>query len=139
MAKYPDRLSIDKNTDRDLYDALKEDIFEGTTRKQQFFFAMAFGYLYNVRVELETTEGFFLAKDMGPEDESIISALAIAETDSVVILANQFAIYKIAEEYAHGGIRILYDEVTSKQPGSFYKRFEKEIFGEIAKHIEKKN
>lgn len=139
MARNPDRLSIDKNTDRKLYDALKKDIFKGTTRKQEFFFAMAFGYLYNVKLELGTKEGLFLAKDMGPEDKALISALAITETGTVDILANQAEVYRIAEEYAHGGIKLLHDEITSKQLGSFYKRFEKEVFDKINDYVEKTN
>lgn len=139
MAKNPDRLYIDKDKDRKLYNALEEEIFKGTTRKEQFFFAMAYGFLYDIRIELSTKDNWFLVKDMGPEDESIIYALAIAKTNSVGILANKAEVYKIAEEYAHGGIKLLHDEVTSKQPGSFYKRFEKTLFDKLSNYIEETN
>lgn len=135
MVKKPDRLSIEKDKDRKLYNILAKEIFKDITRKDQFLFAMAFGYLYGTSIELGAKEGFFLAKDMGPEDEALLYALALKETDSIDLLANQAEVYRIAEQYAHGGIRHLHDQVTSKQPGSFYKRFEKDVFKKLKNHL----
>ena len=134
MAKIPDRLSIDKKTDRELYDKIKKEVFLEMPRKDQFLFAMAFGFTYKTRRELGAKEGFFLAKDMGPRDKALINALAVAETGSVAVLANHAKVYQIAEEYAHAGIRLLHDQVTS-QPGSFYKRFERDVFEILESHV----
>lgn len=134
MAKVPDRLSIDKKTDRELYDKMKQEVFLDVPRKDQFLFAMAFGFMYGIRRKLGAKEGFFLAKDMGPRDEALINAVAVAETGSVAVLANQAEVYQIAEEYAHAGIRLLHDQVTS-QPGSFYKRFERDLFETLESHV----
>lgn len=129
MARIPDRLSIDKS-DRELYDhdVISNEIFAGRTRKEQFFFAMAIGFKNRVKRRLDSREGFFLAKDMGPEDEALIDAVAIHDTGSADVLADREAVFRIAEEYAHAGIRLLYDMVTSNQPGSLYKRLEVELF-----------
>jgi hypothetical protein len=135
MAKIPDRLNIDKKTDRELYDKIKEEVFLEMPRKDQFLFAMAFGFMYGTKRELGTKDGFFLAKDMGPRDEALINALAVAETGSVAVLSNRARVYQIAEEYAHAGIRLLHDEVTSEEHGSFYKRFERDIFERLEGHM----
>jgi hypothetical protein len=133
MAKIPDRLSIDK-ADRELYNKIKQEVFLETPRKDQFLFAMAFGFRHKIRRELGTKEGFFLAKDVGPQDEAMIDAIAVAETGSVAVLSNRARVYQIAEEYAHAGIRLLHDQATSG-PGSFYKRFERDIFEMLESYI----
>jgi len=129
MARIPDRLSIDKS-DRELYDhdAISGEILAGRTRKEQFLFAMAIGFKSQVKRPLDSREGFFLAKDMGPEDEALIDVVAIYDTGSADVLADREAVFRIAEEYAHAGIRLLYDRVTSSRPGSFHKHLEKEMF-----------
>lgn len=129
MARIPDRLSIDRS-DRELYDhdTISSEVLAGRTRKEQFFFAMAIGFKNLVRRPLDSREGFFLAKDMGPEDEALIDAVAIHDTGSADVLADREAVFRIAEEYAHAGIRLLYDRATSSQPGSFYKQLEVELF-----------
>lgn len=129
MARIPDRLSIDRS-DRELYDhaTISSEVFAGRTRKEQFLFAMAIGFKNKVRRCLDSREGFFLAKDMGPEDEALIDAVAIYATGSADVLANREEVFRIAEEYARGGIRLLYDSVSSSQPGWFYKQLEKNLF-----------
>jgi len=49
-------------------------------------------------------------------------------TGSADVLGDREAVFRIAEEYAHAGIRLLYDRATSSQPGSFYKQLEVELF-----------
>ena len=125
MPRMPDRINIDKN-DRELYDKL-EEIFQGRTRKEQFLFAMAIGFKNDVRRPLKTKEGFFLIKDLRPEDDALINALGMYKKGTEV-LSNKEEVFRIAEEYAHAGIKILADEVKSSSFGSFTKKFEKELF-----------
>ena len=129
MARLPDRLYVDKE-DRELYDhdTVKNEILRGRTRKEQFLFAMAIGFKSQVKRPLGTREGFFLAKNMRPEDEALIDAVAIHKTGSADVLSDREVVFRIAEEYAHAGIRLLYDSVTSGQPGSFFKKLEVELF-----------
>ncbi len=133
MAKIPDRLNIDK-TDRELYDALdSEEMLKfkdkggNRTRKEQFLFAMAIGFKNKSKRPLETKEGFFLIKDMRPDEEALINSVAIADTDSLEVLSKKEDSFKIAEEYAHAGIKLLFDKIQSIQLGSFDKHFEKEL------------
>jgi hypothetical protein len=128
-ARVPDRLYIDR-ADRDLYDdkTLKSEVFAQRENKDQFLFAMSLGFKHGVRRPLNTREGFFLAKNLRPKDEALIDSVAIYETHSADVLAGREEVFRIAEEYAHAGIRLLHGEATSGQPGSFFKRLELELF-----------
>jgi dnd system-associated protein 4 len=132
MSELPDRINIDKK-DRELYNKLdQEEIlrYKGgrRTRKEQFLFAMAYGFKNKIRRPLETKEGFFLIKDLNPEDETLLNAVAIYETGSVKVLSNRAEVFKIAEEYAHAGIMLLCNKIESSSFGSFEKQLEKELF-----------
>lgn len=127
MNKTPDRLYIDLN-DRELYKKIEEqEMFGGKTRKEQFLFAMALGARNNVAVPLKTREGFFLTKDLRAEDEALINAVALWGEDSTDIYSDKERLYRIAEEYAHAGIKLLVDKIESVEFGSFWKQFEKEL------------
>lgn len=133
MGKTPDRLYIAR-TDRDLYEKLNsEEMFKfkdkgGTrTRREQFLFAMAIGFRNSVRIPLETREGFFLTKDLHPEDEALLNAVALAETNSCDVLLNRQEVFQIAEELAHAGIRLLVDKISGTSFGTFEKKLEKEL------------
>lgn len=124
MNKTPDRIHVEKGERENLYD--KIDLFKGKSRKEQFLYAMAIGFKNKVNRPLETKEGFFLIKDMRPEDEALINAVAIT-TNSPEVLSDREEVFKIAEEYAHAGIKILYEKIKSTQFGSFDKQLEKEL------------
>ena len=126
----PDRLYIDR-ADRDLYDdeTLKSEVFGRRENRDQFVFAMSLGFKHGVRRPLNTRDGFFLAQNLRLEDEALIDAVAIHETGSAEVLTDREAVFRIAEEYAHAGIRLLHDEATSGQPGSFFKRLELDLSG----------
>jgi hypothetical protein len=126
----PDRLYIDEK-DRDLYSKVEKEVFSNqllNERKNQFLFALSIGFRNEIRAQLETREGFFRSEYLLPKDVSLINAVAIYATDSIEILSNIKEVYRIAEEYAHGGIRILHDEIATNQVGSYFKMFEKDIY-----------
>lgn len=134
MVIMPDRINVDKK-DRELYKKLDGEEFlkfkdsgGKRTRKEQFFFAMAIGFKNNIKRPLNTKEGFFLIKDLLPTDEALINAVAIHDYGSVEILATKGEVFKIAEEYAHAGIRLLIDKIESTEFGKFEKKIEQEIF-----------
>jgi len=131
MAEIPDRINIDKK-DRELFNELDQEEmlkFKGgkRTRKEQFLFAMALGFKSDVSQPLESKEGWFNTRDLQLEDEALLNAIALHKTQIVEILSNKTEIYKIAEEYAHAGIRLLCDKIKSTQFGSFDKLLEKEL------------
>ena len=123
----PDRVCIDKY-DRDLYNKIKEeDIFSGKTAKELFLAAMAFGFKNNTRRPLKNREasGYLRTEYLSIEDRALIYAVALQEAHSEDVLSDKEEVFSIAEEFAHGGIRILHDAITSVQLGSFDKQFEK--------------
>ena len=142
MVSTPDRLNIDPK-DRELYEKISEGLplFRDKLRKEQFLFAVAFGFKNRMRIPLKSRDGFFLIKDLKMEDEALINAVALYEADNIEILSDKNSIYKIAEEYAHAGIKLLADEITSVEFGTFWKQFEKEMHQvyeslEINKNVE---
>jgi len=56
--------------------------------------------------------------------------------EKIDVLMDDDEVFKIAEEYAHAGIRLLADEIKASSFGSFTKKFEKELF-ELLKEINK--
>jgi len=137
MQDSPDRIYIDKK-DKDLFNKLdQEDMlkFKGRrTRKEQFLFAMAIGFKNDICHPLETKKGWFNTRDLQPEDEALINAIAIHKARSVEILSQRAEVYRIAEEYAHGGIKILCNKIKSTPLGTFDKMLEKELY-EIHKNL----
>ncbi|MCD4670738.1 MAG: hypothetical protein K8S14_09870 [Actinomycetia bacterium] len=131
MIKKPDRLNIDKN-DRKLYDEIR--IFKKKENKEKFLFAMAYGYMNNIRFPIKSKDGFILNKTLLPEDEALINSLAVKDSESPEILLDLQDVYNIAEEYAHAGLKMLYDEsMSNAEHGSFNIKLEKEIFEKIKK------
>jgi hypothetical protein len=130
MSDTPDTLCIDKD-DRQMYERLEtEPLFEGTARKEQFLMAMALGFKNGARRPLENREGsgLFRTSYLRPDDEAVLNTVALTESGSEEILANRAEVFRIAEEYAHAGIRLLVAELDAAQFGSYAKRLEKELF-----------
>lgn len=93
-------------------------------RKDEFIFAMAFGFIHNFQLPLKKKEFMTRQSYLKDRDEALMSALALKTTGNIEVLSNRKEIYKIAEEYANGGIRLLSEELSSK-PGNFEKKVEK--------------
>ena len=128
MSSEPDRLYIEL-TDRELYKKVTDTsgLFRDKDNKEQFLFAMAVGVSNELRMPLKKREGFFLLSRLRTEDEALIDAVALSEKDNVDILADKSRVYRIAEEYAHAGIKILLDKIESIEFGSFWKQFERDL------------
>ena len=128
MSVIPDRIFIN-DTDRALYEKIENEVlFKEKTRKEQFLFAMAFGFKNKVKYPLAKREGFFLTKDLRPEDEALLNVVAIEDSpNSVEILSDMNEVFKTAEEYAHAGIKLLVDKIETIATGTFEKQFEQEL------------
>lgn len=124
MTKIPDRIYIDKK-DRKLYDDI--EFFKGRSRKEQFLLAMSYGFKNNISKKIEKQEGFFLTKDMRPEDEALIYSVGLKSYGKIEILVDKEKMYQIVEGYARAGIKLLHDEVVASEFGSFDIKLEKEL------------
>ena len=88
---------------------------------------MAYGYHNGVSLAVKVYDAFIRTEYLQPEDWVLINSIAVEKAGTVQVLSNHEEVYKIAEEYAHAGIKLLHEQVTSQEPGSYIKRFEKEI------------
>ena len=129
MIKEQDRLFIDKE-DRKLYSRLNsEDMLneKSRDRKEQFIFALSYGFKNNVKRPLVNKEGFIRSDYLTEFDQALIKAVAIYDSKSIDILNSINDIYTIAEQYAHAGIKLLVDKIEQSSLVSFDKLLEKEI------------
>jgi hypothetical protein len=133
MAKLPDRINIDKS-DREIYNSLdQEEIlkFKGgrRTRREQFIFSLAVGFNNKIKSEseIENKEGWFNARELQSEDYAILNAVALFHTGTTDILTKKDLVFKIAEVYAHIGIRLLSNKIKNTPYGSFDKILEKDL------------
>ncbi len=131
MVRDQDRLFI-ATSDRQLYDKLQDEwILQGKTKREQFLLAMAVGARNRARLKFEQRQEFFLRKDLRPEDEAMMGAIALLEAEggALEVLADRSQVLQIAQEFAHGGIRLLAGEFQTAPFGTYSKKFEMELVG----------
>ena len=77
-----------------------------------FRLALAYGYLNDIRLPLETKDNFVNKTNFGETLPALINALAITKSSKgVEILADDpVDVYQVAEEYANGGLDLLNSE-----------------------------
>ena len=123
-----DRLSIEK-LDRRSYEKLRDENFfvKNNRNKDLFLFAVAMGVYYNESKEIGKREGYILEDRLDPEDHALLKAVALYHTKDIGVLKSQQQVFKIAEEYANAGIKIIVDELESAQYGDFNRRMEEKL------------
>lgn len=104
-----DRVYISES-DRPIYDRLKKYVdgpLKGRKNKELFMMAMILGYYkMKVRSELKKPEDYDHVENLGSDRRTIIKAIAVAE-EGMEVLDDEAKVYKIANEYAATGIKIL--------------------------------
>jgi len=128
----PDRLYIEREDRKKFYDKLLgEDSpigrHRGFQNKDIFILAMCIGFQEKNRQKLDKKEGFILEDRLSEEDTTLLCSLAVFEEGDLKVLLDKQKVYSIAEEYAKGGIPILYDKVFGGGFGRFEKKFEAEL------------
>ena len=129
----PRELAIDKNNHSFYEDLKKGKILpelKGYEMAYLFIIAMAYGIHYKRRKPLQQGQikrsitRTFVEKDF----EFLIKAIAISLSDEgVEIIADKAQIFKIAEEYANGGIEIIKNTLSKSRPGTFETTMETEL------------
>jgi len=132
MLNMPALINIDKK-DLDLYKSLGKEVlnFKERDNKEQFLFALATGFKYESKSELNRKQWFFRSSYLLPKDISLLRAVALFETKDVGILNNWAKIFEIAEMYAHSGIKLLCANINKTPLGRFEKKLEEELIEEI--------
>lgn len=82
-----------------------------------FALALAFGYMEDIRLSLDTKDNFLNSENFGDNLPSLINALAISKSEEgIQILAEDTSkIFEVAEEYANGGLPLLDSEYVGKE------------------------
>lgn len=103
--------------------------FYQKTMKEVFMYALGIGFRNRKRVPLKKGTGSIPRTTFSDQDLSIIKAIAIAEKKSVDVLfgENTRERFKIAEEYANGGIDLLLYQVFGSDPGDPDKKMEQHL------------
>lgn len=112
---------------RKIFDDMKSyDEFKKLENKDLFILAVIFGYMNGKTKPLvskdKTDSGFTRERYLSPSDNSILKAIAIADTGSIDIINDMPKIYDIAEQYANGGSNYL-KEFVFDDPASFTKKY----------------
>lgn len=134
MSKEPDRLYIEQGAKKAYYDKLHDKRSplardKGYENKDLFILSMCIGYDEGIKIELNKKLGYFHSRHLSKKDEAIIYSIA-AEEGGLEALIDLKNVYTVAEQYAKGGINILYDSVFSEF-GSFSKRFESQLLKRV--------
>lgn len=77
-----------------------------------FRLALAFGYINDIRLPIETKDNFVNKTNFGETLPALINSLAITKSSKgIEILAEDpVDVYQVAEEYANGGLDLLNSE-----------------------------
>jgi dnd system-associated protein 4 len=118
----------------------KQSPFYKKTMKDVFLYAMGIGFRNGKRVPLKKRTGVIPLRTFGGEEISLIKAIAISEKKSVDVLfgENIKEAFEIAEEYANGGIDMLYYQVFGDEPGDPDRKMEqnlRDILSETQKQV----
>lgn len=100
--------------------------FYKKTMKQVFMYAMGIGFSNGKRTPLKKKNRAIPLTACSNTDKSLIKAIAITEKNStdVMLQENVREAFEIAEEYANGGIDLLYFQVFGTEPGDPDKKME---------------
>jgi len=114
-SKVTDRLFWAKG-DKEFYDSLEEQetFFKNKLRKEQFMFALAFGYYNQARAELVNYDGMFNSRDLTPTDRSILESIVIQVNKEIWQVLCNFGVTWPTTRYGNPSFPALIDS-----PGFF--------------------
>ena len=123
----PSMINIDKK-DREKYTNLKQDnFFKDFENKDLFFVCVAYGKIYNKKEQIKPVEGFFRASFLNEEDIALIEIINFSERVPEDVVKSFDEYFNIIEQYAHAGLKILTDVLSSKQFGTTDTEIEKTV------------
>lgn len=99
----------------------------GAPMKDVFVFSVAMGYRNKSRTPLRKRKGSIPFTTFNDDEKWLMKVIAIAERGGLEVLFDEKEVYKIAEEYANAGVRLLHNFVFGEQPGDIDKRIEADV------------
>lgn len=119
---------------RSKYRTLTEDDlspFYGTTFKDIFLYAAAYGFRNGMRQTLVKGQANIPISALSKEDIWLLKSIAIADSKSLDILNTEKEMYEIAEEYANGALKAIYLEIFGGKPEEPYRRMMDDVLSEF--------
>lgn len=137
----PRELAIEKDQ-HPFYEKLKKGEilpeFKGQEMVYLFAMAMAYGVYHQKRRPLKKVQRSITRSFMEKEFGWLIKAVAISVSEEGVdIIPDQAMIYKIAEEYANGGMELIEKQLKSYRPGEFENEMEMELNSFMQEYFQK--
>lgn len=120
----------------EVYEKLKNDElspFYGSTYKDIFLFAMAYGFRHNLSDPLEYPQANIPLSVFSDEEKWLIRAVAIEKTGKLETLSDEKRVYEVAEKYANGALDTIHAEILGGKPGEPYKRMVQDVLEEYQK------
>ncbi|WP_224268521.1 hypothetical protein [Haloprofundus salinisoli] len=106
------------NSVADTFEALtteSDSAFKGMTRKDLFVLAAAIGFDQGLQQKIESRHALANLSSLSDDQRWVLKAIAIKKSNHIDILDNKREIYKIAGEFATGGVAYLDDLRTSPE------------------------
>jgi dnd system-associated protein 4 len=100
--------------------------FHEVTKTDLFMFALGYGFDLGVRTPIDgSTRALFNIDSLTTDQLWNIRAIAVHETEDHEILRDRSEVFKIAKEYAHGGMEQLHKNYTG--PNDTFSELSREI------------
>lgn len=117
---------------KEKFDIISEKLFEGKIKGQEvFLLAAAYGYKYKKRLPLTGKKADLSRKEyLRDSDWALISAIVYStvETKEELKSLDSDKILSVIEEYANGGIDILFSEYeNTSESQMFFEKFEADL------------
>jgi hypothetical protein len=127
----PRELAIEKSQ-HPFYEKLKKGDylpeFKGQEMVYLFAMAMAYGVYHKKRKPLKGLQRSISRSFMDKEFGWLLKAVAISVSEEGIdVISDNAKIYKIAEEYANGGMTLIESQLKSFKPGEFENEMEMEL------------
>lgn len=118
LLNYPARLKIDREINDKYFEPIideKTSPFYKKGKKGIYIISAALGYKNQVTKKTQKGMDLYNIKELSPRELWLLFSLAISEKNNTDILLDGLNTMRIAEEYANGGAKILFDKIFTKQ------------------------
>lgn len=127
--KEPYTLCIRKS-ELEIYNRLlaEDSPFTGLSRKRMFLLALAIGFHEGKYSEVNTDRETYVRNEyLTPEERAIIDAVAVHSSGNLEVLNDTKKVFGVAEGFASGGLKSLFEQVFEGEYGSYSKHLEAEM------------
>ena len=136
-------LCVDKDDLAYYADLSEHNILRGKNR-EKFIFAMVYGYKNKADIPLDNRDsgGYWRFFESDPISRALVFSVSFNDMQDLKINSESdlWGIIHKAEEYAHGGIRLLKNRWENVPHSSYWNKLEEGLFDEINNtHLSKEN